>query len=327
MTHPFVGCGDDTCEKESTGGGAEQIIAGASYVRFWIDPALTDPCYTIQVAGWRDTLDLVPGCDDGCQGSGAFEITCVRDQCPDTNPPTPDYCPVPPDIGFGTKNRYMTFVMDDPGPPYPVQDVAMRVKFVSIPGHEYAEGRTMWVQEPFPVTESAGSDQPTPRPIFWAAELGCEPFYTDWSVYDRVDVYNDVIIPDAVFEVQALRDDPSCSEKDEEDYSPELTVVMSACGDVVGHCSALPCASEQGGADCCSAPQGVVDFVDVSAVIDKFRNLPCTPRKARADVINSTVTMPPPDRKVDFVDCSCVVDAFRGDPCPLPGPPLIDPCD
>jgi hypothetical protein len=95
-----------------------------------------------------------------------------------------------------------------------------------------------------------------------------------------------------------------------------LEVKLSATGDVVGDCGLTPC----------SAPQGVIDFVDISAVVDKFRNLPTAPRKARADLINSTVSLAKPDKKVDFVDISYCVDAFRAAAAALPGPPLTDPC-
>lgn len=51
------------------------------------------------------------------------------------------------------------------------------------------------------------------------------------------------------------------------------------------------------------------------------------PRKARADMINTDISQPLPDRIVDLVDISCLVEAFRGSPCPLLGPPADDPCD
>jgi hypothetical protein len=91
---------------------------------------------------------------------------------------------------------------------------------------------------------------------------------------------------------------------------------MSRAGDIVSDCGVQPCAP----------PEGVINFVDISACVDKFRNLPTAPRKARADVIHSDVLNPLPDKKIDFVDVACIVDAFRNDPCALPGPPEGDPC-
>jgi len=210
---------------------------------------------------------------------------------------------------LGEKNRYLSVEGANTG-----RVTALQVTFGSMPGYEYAEGRTMWVGEPFQVTEASGSSQPTPPPAFWAAELGCDPFYTDWSTYGTIDVYDDAIIPGAIFEIRAI--DEACHTGIPDNYSGALDVPMSPVGDIVGDCGVTPC----------TPPQGVVDFVDISAVVDKFRNLPAAPRKARADLINSEITQPLPDKKVDFVDISYCVDAFRAQALLLPGPPITDPC-
>ena len=91
---------------------------------------------------------------------------------------------------------------------------------------------------------------------------------------------------------------------------------MSRVGDVVRDCGVTPC----------TAPQGVVDFVDISGLVEKFKNTPSAPRKARSDIINSDVTQPLPDHKIDFVDISYCVDAFRSQAEPLPGPAIDDRC-
>ncbi len=224
--------------------------------------------------------------------------------------------PLPNDPDDPVKNRYISFMSYNSG-----LQTAIQVTFTSLPGYEYAESRKMWVQEPFEVTEASGSDGATPPPTFWAAELGCGPFYTDWSTYNRIDVYGAAVVPGATFDIRAI--DETCDTANPDHFSLPLQVGMSLAGDVVGGCAACPCTS----------PDGVVDFVDISAVVEKFKNVPCNPgespgvpRKARADVINSDVLQSLPDRKVDFVDISCVVEAFRGAPCTLPGPPIDDPC-
>jgi hypothetical protein len=237
----------------------------------------------------------------------AFVVTSRT--CNIAGPPLSDPIPVPVDIGFGTKNRYLSFWTDDPA----LQ--AAQVTFVSVPDFSFADGRTAWVQEPYPVTESSGSADPIPTPTMWAAVLGCDPFYTDWSVYDTVHVFDGGIVAGSTYEVRLI--DASCDCHNPGDYGPPLVIATSVAGDVVGtSCSPPPC----------NAPQGVIDFVDISAVVEKFKNTPGALRKARADLINSTITLPPPDQKVDFVDISFCVDAFRGS-APLPaGPPLVDPC-
>ena len=172
--------------------------------------------------------------------------------------------------------------------------------------------------------------------------MGCEPYYRDWSegacvsdvcvgglldgqrwpcTFDdecrRVDVIDAGIIPEGVYEVRII--DITCSVGVPEAYSDPLVVTMSESGDIVGH--------YDDDAGWWTAPNGVVDFNDISACVDKFKNEPTAPRKARCDVTHADVFNPLPDKKVDFVDISCIVAAFRGTPCPLTGPPVIDPCD
>ncbi len=249
-------------------------------------------------------MDCVFGTDP-CLGQvcNESEDSC----CAMTDRPDPD--PVVADEGHGTKNRYLSFVGGSPG-----QETAIRVTFSSLPGYEYAEGRTMWVQAPEAVTEASGSPAGEPPPAFWASQLGCLPHYTDWSVYGTIDVYNDALVPGATLEVQAI--DAGCDMTYAQSYSATLMIDLSTVGDVAGDCSVAPC----------TPPQGVVDFVDISAVVEKFKNEPNALRKARADLINSDITAPIPDRKVDFVDISYCVDSFRNTAAALPGPPMTDPC-
>lgn len=240
--------------------------------------------------------------------------------CRASSQPEPDPAPDPSDSGFGTKNRYLTFVAGDAG-----QSQAVQVTFTSLPFYlgpeppenydfRYANGRTAWVQEPYLVTEASGSSDPVPPPTMWAAVLDCTPFYTDWSVYGTVHVFDDGIVWDGTYDIRVL--DSTCDMANPADYSEPLTVPLSRSGDIVGDCGVRPC----------TAPQGVVDFVDISACVEKFKNEPGAPRKARTDIINSDIAAPKPDQKVDFVDISCVVEAFRGSECVLPGPPPTDPC-
>ncbi len=210
----------------------------------------------------------------------------------------------------GTKGRYLSFHAGDPG-----EQQAVRVTFVSLPGFENAEDRTLWVQEPYLVTEASGSSGSVPPPTMWAARLDCDPFYTDWSVYDAVDVFDDGVIPNGEYAIQVIHF--GCGMADESAYSHSHSVRMSELGDVVGNRTAPPPMSP---------PQCVCDFNDISAVVDKFKNEPTAPRKARADIVNSDIFQPKPDQKIDFVDITCAVECFRGTPCTVPGPPDPDPC-
>ncbi len=128
----------------------------------------------------------------------------------------------------------------------------------SLPGLALAQSRSASVQERCPVLELAGGAGPTRPPTFWAARLGCTPFYTDRSQYDRAGVLDNALIPGVTFGVQAIRKSPPPLCEGCFPETPEL--VMTALGDVLG----------TGCADCpCNPAQGVVDFVDVSAVVRK----------------------------------------------------------
>jgi hypothetical protein len=258
---------------------------------------LHEICCTCQ-GGWRSGEPICLGDNNG----DGYDDACVT--CTPVLPPNPD--PKKPDIGFGTKNRYVTFQIKEP------INMAIKIRFVYLPPpYEEYIGDEWWVTIPVQTTEQSGDNGPEPPPYFWASTLTCAgPQYHNWNQYPKIDVYDAGIVPDAVYEVVAIADD--CNPDDPSHYSDPLTVVMSRAGDIVGN---VGCITPQ-----CDPPQGVVDFVDISSCVEKFKNSPLSPQKAKADVINATITLPPPDRKVDFVDISCIVEAFRGVPCPLPGP-------
>jgi hypothetical protein len=111
------------------------------------------------------------------------------------------------------------------------------------------------------------------------------------------------IVPGAEYEIQAI--DCMCSTADEGSYSAALNLVMSAYGDVVGDCSVRPC----------TPPDGRIDFVDIAAVVEKFRDLTGAPIKARVDLAGNV-----PDRVIDFVDITETVNAFKALPYSFDGP-------
>jgi hypothetical protein len=156
----------------------------------------------------------------------------------------------------------------------------------------------------FAGAQVAGKPDATP-PTFWAAMLQCDPYFADWSTYDAVHVHDQSIVPKATYDLQLVQ---SGCEGAEGNYSTALPVDMSKWGDTVG-------------ANNPASPQGTVDFNDIVAPVDKFRNSTGAPRMSRADVAPNL-----PDRILDFVDIPAVVDAFRGLPYPYAGPPATDPC-
>jgi len=248
-------------------------------------------CYKIRIGGL-----------DGDVGGGTLDIICEDILCPFSDPPSPD--PQVTDFGHGTRNRYLAFEGGGLGG----YAEAIRVRFTDLPtAFEEHEGATMWVGPPFEVSEASGSPV-GPPPMLTVAMLQCEPYYTDWSLWGTVHIFGPEVVPEAIYELQAIESvcaPTRCYDLGEIVYSSPLTVHTSSWGDLVGDCSPTGC----------TPPQGTADFVDITAVVDKFRNLEGAPSKSRTDLSGDS-----PDLKIDFVDISHAVDAFRGMGYPFDGP-------
>jgi len=230
--------------------------------------------------------------------------------CSPVAPPPAPQPPQQPEPAM-EKNRYLSFV---PGS----GSTSLRVKLVnSLLFDDNINGLYWWVQQPFNVSESSGSAGGSPSPTFKATYWGtdeCVVYAANWEALlgtgVPVHVLSRRVIPSTTYEVQAIyaESDPS----DETCYSTPLTITTSRWGDIVGYCP-------QGAP--CTPPNGVVDFTDLSALVDELRNLPGAPIKSRADIAGE-LPIPPglPDRKVDFVDYPREVDAFQGEPYPYARP-------
>ncbi|UCC32087.1 MAG: EF-hand domain-containing protein, partial [Phycisphaerales bacterium] len=212
------------------------------------------------------------------------------------------------------KNRYLSFASGNPGSP-----TAVRVRFVDLPSpFEAYEGRIMWVGEPGEYCENSGQDIPPQggcgsapgleSPVFVAASLQCDPYYTDWNTYGTIHVHHRDIIPLGAYELQEV--ELVCDRAQEGSFSAPLELAASKWGDIVGDCLTTPC----------SPPDGTVGIpTDLTALVDKFKNLAGAPTKARADLEPAT-----PDLVINVADMTYCVDAFRGFEYPFgPGP---DPC-
>ncbi|UCC29835.1 MAG: CRTAC1 family protein [Phycisphaerales bacterium] len=275
----------DECEPDCNDTGAADscdILMGTS-----------QDCNTNEVP---DACDLAEGTSTDVNGNG------VPDEC-DTCPPTD--APQSEEVATA-KNRYLTIVPGNPG-----QQTAIRVTFQSLPSpFDIWNGIHMWVVSPVEISENAGKLEHTPGfPDFMAADLQCEPYYTDWSPYGIIHTHHEGIVPGGVYDLQAI--DQECDAGAESSYSAPLTITASIWGDVVGHCAVIPC----------TPPDGVVGIpTDVTAVLDKFKNLEGAPAKARCDIEPWI-----PDLLVNIADVTYVLEAFRGFAFPFePGP---SPCD
>jgi hypothetical protein len=213
-------------------------------------------------------------------------------ECPAADPPQPE--PV-----AAAKNRHLSFVPGNAG-----RQIALRVTLVDLPPpFESREGCKMWVGEPFEVSEQSGDPRGAPAPRFTGANFQATPYCADWGAINLLHLFDDEIVPNALYHVKSI--DCECDPSNEADYSPALVITTSKWGDLVGECAVTPC----------TPPDGTVDFVDIAAIVDKFKNLPAAPIKARTDIAPDL-----PDRIIDFTDIPSVVEAFRGLPYPYDGP-------
>jgi hypothetical protein len=267
--------------------------------------AITDPNHP--TAGSTYTAGHPIEHPEGVRWDMAFTLGAL---CPDVDAPLPERPGQNPE--HVQKNRYISLVPGNPG-----QETALRVTLADMPApFESYEGCQLWVGAPFDVSELAGKNDATP-PTYKAANLQTEPYCTDWSAFPVLHVFDDEIVPKGTYEVQAI--DCVCDFSLDASYSTALSLGSSKWGDVVGQCyaptSPLCVTLPSGYKDCCTAPQGVVDFVDISALVDKFKNSTGAPSKARGDLTSDAL-----DKLVDFVDIAGEVDAFRGLPYPFDGP-------
>jgi hypothetical protein len=75
-----------------------------------------------------------------------------------------------------------------------------------------------------------------------------------------------------------------------------------------------------------TAPNDVVDFNDISSVVDTFRHLPTAPPIVQVDLVGASGSECVPDWNIDFLDIGAAVDAFKGTsywestPCTAPCP-------
>ncbi len=219
------------------------------------------------------------------------------------------------------KIRYLSFSAGDSG-----QTQAVRVTFKDLPSpYDTWNDVEMWVQEPTRYCENSGKKQP-PCPVaqpsseFMGATLQCEPYYTDWSTFGTVHVYHEGIIPGGVYSIEVVGQSCDWVNDPDDSFSAPLVMTQSKWGDLVKSCAPCPC----------TPPDGVINMAsDVTAVLDKFRNLEppdvtCPPvAKARADLDWKT-----PNQLIDISDATCCLDAFRDVPYPPPSfqPPGPPPC-
>ncbi|UCC31800.1 MAG: hypothetical protein JSU86_05885 [Phycisphaerales bacterium] len=191
------------------------------------------------------------------------------------------------------KIRYISMVPGNPG-----RQTALRVTLANLPApFDGFNGTRCWIGAPQSVSENAGKISHEPGwPDFLSANLQGTPHCMDWSTVGVLHVTDDDIIPGAVYDVQAIN--CNCDFGNEVHYSAPLTITTSRWADLVGTCAIIPCTS----------PDGSVGIpTDVTACLDKFKNLAGAVLKSRADIEPNL-----PDWSVNISDVTYVLDAFRG---------------
>lgn len=242
-------------------------------------------------------------------GDESFAIVPVVSRNPCGSIPYPPQRPLG-EAGYGDV-RYISVTPGSPG----VQ-TAIRVTLTDLPApFEGHEGRQMWVGPVQEKCENAGQADPPeggcepvpglPSDTMLSANLQCTPHCMDYgSLSQPLHVTDDEIVPGATYEVQSV--DCGCYAEVDANYSAPLPVTTSAWGDMIGDCTTTPC----------TPSDGIVNVTtDVTACLDKFKNLPGAPAKARADVEPDVA-----DWLVNITDVTSVLDAFRGLTYPFDGP-------
>lgn len=240
-----------------------------------------------------------------------FEVHLTT-PCFPSLPAQPERLPLPSGP-VSQKSRYLSFRAGDAG-----RSQAIRVTFADLPApYNTWNGAEMWVGEPKTYCENGGQATPPGTGCgqagglpteFQAATLQCGSHFADWSSVDVIHVFHEGIVPDGIYHVQVVAE--TCELTDPAGYSDLLEITMSRWGDAVGtydeHSGWWP-------------PDGIVGIPsDVTAVLEKFKNLPGNLTKARADLEPAR-----PDLLVNITDVTSALDAFRGFPYPFEpsGPP------
>lgn len=271
------------------------VLLGASYRTIVNSTASSGQSYYYDGAQWVDLYDHVfpnPSWDHTAN-------FCIKGLASASflMPPLPD----PEGL---KKNRFLSFVPVNPG-----EQTAISVTFNHLPEPLAAfEGTTLWLGEPQVVSENAGYVSPQEPPVFptfLAASLQAEPYYTDFGLLGTIHVYHAGIVASGTYDIRAFGG--SLRAGDRNRVSPPLpATTCPKWGDVCGYFEDGEWLPPDGGVDVTS---------DVTAVLDKFKNLESAPSKIRCDVEPNT-----PDLLVNISDVTCVLDAFRGMPYPFEGP-------
>jgi hypothetical protein len=180
-----------------------------------------------------------------------------------------------------TKNRYLPITVAGDFP------VSVRVKVLSMAAAPWNEGQVWWASAP---STTEFDDGPTAYLV--PLTCGSPPHAQVWPE-GRLLLYGPQIVPDAEYEVTL------CNQGGDDCQFPFPSPILrtGTWGDVVDPFNIL----------------GQPNFLDISSVVERFRNLASAPETARADLVGTTGTngSNTPDQRVNFMDIGAAVAAFQ----------------
>jgi len=208
----------------------------------------------------------------------------------------------PPAQGYtDPQARYLTITPGNAG-----HQTALRVTLSSLhvpnpattgsPNFSLHNGDVMWVGPPSAFPESAGGG-----PTFYAAELQCEPYFTDWSSFGTISVYGKEVVPSSTYLIETFEE--TCTAVGTAPEVTSLAIQSGRWADVV--------APFNGGASV------QPDFGDIASLVAKFVDEPTAPPKAFSQQQPNEVV---PAQPIDFHDIADAVAAFLGNAYPYDGP-------
>jgi hypothetical protein len=239
--------------------------------------------------------------DDRCHGGPNHGQACANSsQCPSGICSRTDRCDGGPNAGqpcssngdcpsgwCGSKSIYasinpaaatLAFAQQraSMGPPL----LAIRVELIDLPEYSNCNGQIRWVGAPQVYIEDVAGGS------FVGSETQMTPFFHDWSAVPNLHIFGDAIVPNSTYEMRACVSEFGCSVD-----AQEVTTTLWA--DVV----------------ITFGPPANPNFIDIAAVVDKFKALPTRLPKTRTQLQPSP---PNPDVPVNFLDIAAAVDAFKG---------------
>ncbi|MFH1109620.1 MAG: FG-GAP repeat protein [Planctomycetota bacterium] len=237
-----------------------------------------------------------------------------------TSPP----CPWPDPSGTN-KNRSLAFSFSPPVTAGPGSPTALRVRMMDLqnpgPGNApccpppdfsayesatctasgEANGCVRWAGKPGTFLESQGNSG---AGNYRAARLQCTPHYHHWSGEELIHVVGAEVVPSSTYEVENLAESCMGIEDTCTALSMPLTIRTARFGDVAAPYN----------------PPGTTtqpDAIDVTQLVNKFKNLPGAPIKPIAQL---QPNLPELNADINALDVVAVVDAFKGSAYPFSGP-------